>query len=188
MKKELSGQVAINYRINAGIIPKNIWIQDRMIGGGRIIGEVCHFIDTCSYLIGSDVKSVYASTVKKSNQSIPDEDNVNIILNYTNGSIATIAYYAYGDTAMPKEYIEAFGDGVSIEMHDFRELIIYNNSKVKREKSFNQDKGFMAELEAFKNAVKRGIPAIPFKSLYNTTKTTFKILDSIQSGQVEKVF
>ena len=188
MKKELSGQVAINYRINAGIIPKNIWIQDRMIGGGRIIGEVCHFIDTCSYLIGSDVKSVYASTVKKSNQSIPDEDNVNIILNYTNGSVATIAYYAYGDTAMPKEYIEAFGDGVSIEMHDFRELIIYNNSKVKREKSFNQDKGFMAELEAFKNAVKRGIPAIPFESLYNTTKTTFKILDSIQSGQVEKVF
>ena len=187
MKEQLSGQIAVNYRVNAGVIPKNIWIQDREIGGGRVIGEVCHFIDTCSYLIDSEVESVYASTIKKSNQSIPDEDNVNITLNYVNGSTATIAYYAYGDSTMPKEYIEVFGNGVSMEMHDFRELIIYKNGKKEKEKSANQDKGFINEFKAFKEAVTTGTPAISFDSIYNTTKTTFKILDSINSGTVENV-
>lgn len=187
MKAKLNGQVAINYRVNAGIIPKDVWIQDRTIGGGRIIGEVCHFIDTCSYLVGSDVASVYAATVQKSDQSIPDEDNVNITLNYANGSTATIAYYAYGGSAMPKEYIEAFGNGVSMQMTDFRELIVYSGSKANKSKSANQDKGFKAEFEAFKSAVKSGDAAISFESIYNTTKTTFKILESIRSGNVEKI-
>ncbi len=187
MKKSLSGQMAVNYRVNAGVIPKDVWIQDREIGGGRIIGEVCHFIDTCSFLIGSEVSSVYASTLQKSNQSIPDEDNVNITLNYKNGSTATIAYYAYGDSTMPKEYIEVFGNGVSMEMHDFRELIIYENGKKSKEKSANQDKGFINEFKAFKEAVLSGTPAISFDSIYNTTKTTFKILESINAGTVVNV-
>jgi predicted dehydrogenase len=184
MKQNINGQVSINYRINAGVIPKDVWIQDRTIGGGRIIGEVCHFIDTCSYLIGSDVVSVYATTVTKNDQSIPDEDNVNIILNYANGSTATIGYYAYGDTAMPKEYIEVFGNGVSMSMTDFRELIVYSGGKAKKEKSANQDKGFVAEFKAFKEAVKSGNPAISFESIYNTTKTTFKILESIRRDEI----
>jgi len=187
MKSHLSGQISVNYRVNAGIIPKDVWIQDREIGGGRIIGEVCHFIDTCSFLIESEIVSVYASTVQKSNQSIPDEDNVNITLNYANGSTATIAYYAYGDSTMSKEYIEVFGNGVSMEMHDFRELIIYENGKKSKEKSANQDKGFKNEFKAFKEAVTSGIPAISFESIYNTTKTTFKILESINSGTVVDV-
>ena len=182
MKKHLNGQVSVNYRVNAGVIPKDVWIQDRELGGGRIIGEVCHFIDTCSYLIGSNIVSVYASTVQKPNQSIPDEDNVNIVLNYENGSTATIAYYAYGDEGMSKEYIEVFGLGVSMEMHDFRELVIYENGKKIKEKSSNQDKGFVNEFKAFKEAVKTGTPAISFDSIYNTTKTTFKILESINKG------
>ncbi len=187
MKSELSGQVAINYRVNAGVIPKDIWIQDRTIGGGRIIGEVCHFIDTCSYLTESDVVSVFATTVQKDDQSIPDEDNVNIVLNYANGSTATIAYYAYGDNSMPKEYIEAFTNGVSITMNDFRELVVYSGGKKEKVKSANQDKGFKAEYQAFKASVQSGTPAISFESIYNTTKTTLKILESIRSGNVEKV-
>jgi predicted dehydrogenase len=187
MKKSINGQVSVNYRINAGIIPKDVWIQDRTIGGGRIIGEVCHFIDTCSYLINSDVVSVFATTITKEDQSIPNEDNVNIILNYVNGSTATIGYYAYGDTTMPKEYIEVFGNGVSMAMTDFRELLIYSGGKTKKEKSANQDKGFVNEFKAFKEAVKSGESAISFDSIYNTTKTTFKILESIRTGNVEKV-
>jgi len=187
MKRQLNGVVSINYRINAGVIPKSVWIQDIDIGGGRIIGEVCHFIDTSSYLIGSQVVSVYATTIKKSDQSIPDEDNVNIILNYANGSVATISYYAYGDSTMPKEYIEVFSNGISMEMHDFRELIIYSGGKIHRSKSANQDKGFQNELKAFQNAVKRGVPAISFESIYNTTKTTFKILKSIKKGELINV-
>ena len=187
MKKSIRGQVSVNYRVNAGIIPKDVWIQDRTIGGGRIIGEVCHFIDTCSYLIGSDVVSVFATTLTKDDKSIPDEDNVNITLNYANGSTATIAYYAYGDTTMPKEYIEVFGNGLSMSMTDFRELVVYSGGKTKKEKSANQDKGFVNEFKAFKDAVKSGESAIDFESIYNTTKTTFKILKSIRTGNVEKV-
>ncbi len=187
MKNKLNGQIAINYRVNAGVIPKEVWIQDRSIGGGRIIGEVCHFIDTCSYLISSNVVSVYAATVQKNDQSIPNEDNVNIVLNYANGSTATISYFAYGDNSMPKEQIEAFGNGISMQLNDFRELTIYSGVKAKKEKSANQDKGFINEFKAFKVSVESGVSAISFDSIYNTTKTTFKILDSIRSGNVEKV-
>ena len=187
MKKFISGQISVNYRINAGIIPKNVWIQDRTIGGGRIIGEVCHFIDTCSYLIGSEVKSVFATTIQKSDQSIPDEDNVNIVLNYANGSTATISYYAYGDNSMPKEYIEVFSSGVSMQMNDFRELTIFKGGKSSKEKSANQDKGFVNEFKAFKESAKSGNEAISFDSIYNTTKTTFKILESIRSKSLVEI-
>jgi predicted dehydrogenase len=187
MKSKLNSPVAINYRVNAGIIPRDVWIQDRKIGGGRIIGEVCHFIDTCSYLVDSEVISVYAATVRKSDQSIPDEDNVNITLRYANGSTATIAYYAYGDSSMPKEYIEAFGSGVSMQMTDFRELLIHANGKKERTKTANQDKGFAGEFDAFKQAIRSGNPAISFESICNTTLATFKILESIRTGQVEQL-
>jgi len=182
------GQISVNYRINAGVIPKDVWIQDRDIGGGRIIGEVCHFIDTISYLTNSTVTSVYASVIKKNDQSIPNEDNINIILNYANGSVATISYYAYGDNSMPKEYIEAFANGVSISMNDFRELNIYKDGKVHKEKSANQDKGFRNEFIAFRDSIKTGISSISFESIYNTTKATFKILESVKSGKVVDVF
>ena len=128
------------------------------------------------------MKSVFATTVKKDDQSIPDEDNVNIILNYANGSIATVAYYAYGDNSMPKEYIEAFANGVSMQMIDFRELNMYSGGKKNRTKSANQDKGFTNEFKAFKQAIKAGEPAISFDSIYNTTLTTFMILESIRTG------
>ena len=185
MKKTLgNGAMSINYRINAGIIPKESWIQDRDIGGGRIIGEVCHFIDTCSYLIGSEVQSVFAMNISKSDKAIPDEDNVSIVLKYKNGSTATITYFAYGDTTMPKEYIEAFSNGVSLQMTDFREMVVFKNGKTTKTKTANQDKGFIAEFEAFKQSIKTGEPAISFASIYNTTKTTFKILESLRSSGV----
>ena len=184
MKEKVSGPISVNYRINAGVIPKDVWIQDRTIGGGRIIGEVCHFIDTCSYLTGSKVVSVYATAISKDDQSIPDEDNVNIVLNYVNGSSATISYYAYGGSAMPKEYIELFGNGISMQMNDFRELTIFSGSKKEKIKQANQDKGFVEEFKAFKEAVKSGKPAIEFESIVNTTRVTFKILESLRSGKV----
>lgn len=181
MKKTLGNNpMSINYRVNAGIIPKDVWIQDKEIGGGRIIGEVCHFIDTCSFLIGNDVQSVFASSVNKADKSVPDEDNLSVILNYKNGSTATITYFAYGNNSMPKENIEAFANGVSISLNDFRELTIYNG-KTNKEKNSNQDKGFINEFKEFEKAVTTGVSAIPFESIYNTSKTTFKILESLRT-------
>lgn len=182
MKKKISGQISVHYRINAGIIPMNVWVQDKSIGGGRIVGEVCHFIDTCSYLIGSHVKSVFASTIQNDDTSIPNEDNVNIILNYENGSTASIGYYAFGSKMMPKELIEVFGNDISMQMNDYRELLIYANGTKEKIKNSNQEKGFVEEFKAFASAVKNGENAIAFESIYNTTKATFKILESIHTN------
>ena len=188
MKERVGEQpMSVTYRINAGTIPKNVWIQDPEVGGGRIVGEVCHFIDTCSYLIGSQVASVYASCIHKNDTSIPDEDNVSIILTYENGSTATIGYYAYGDAGMPKEYVELFANGICMQMNDFRELTIFEKGNRERRKSANQDKGFVDEFKAFKEAVHTGSPAIPFASIYNTTKTTFRIIDSLKSKKVLEI-
>ncbi|WP_353661137.1 bi-domain-containing oxidoreductase [Hydrogenimonas sp. SS33] len=179
--------MSLMYRVNAGIIPREVWIQDPEVGGGRIVGEVCHFIDTCSYLIGSEVAKVYAACIHKNDKSIPDEDNVSIVLSYENGSTATINYYAYGDAGMPKEYLELFANGISMQMNDFRELAVYAKGHREKSKNANQDKGFVDEFKAFREAVKTGRPAIAFDSIYNTTKTTFKILESLKSGKTVEI-
>ena len=176
-----SSPCALSYRINAGVIPLNSWIQDSLVGGGRIVGEVCHFIDTCSFLTGSLVKSVMASVVRKDDQSIPDEDNVCILLTYDNGSTATITYVAYGNKSMPKEYIELFANGIAMQMNDFRKLTIFKGSRKQKFSSANQDKGFQSEFNAFVEAIKTGKPAISFESLYNTTLATFKIREAIKT-------
>jgi len=178
--------VSIMYRVNAGIVPKNHWVQNMNVGGGRIIGEVCHFVDTCAYLTGSEVIKVYARCVKKADQFIPDEDNALITLSFADGSIATIGYFAYGNKLVPKEYIEIMGNDLILQMNDFRTLLIYEKGRKKKVSSGNQDKGFKAEFEAFKDAIKSGKNPIEFDSLYNTTLVTFKILESIKANaQIE---
>jgi predicted dehydrogenase len=179
--------MSITYRVNAGVIPKNTWIQDREIGGGRIVGEVCHFLDTCAFLTGSEPVSVYANCVRKDDRSIPDEDNVNIAVTYANGSTATIGYFAYGNRQLPKEYIELFSGNIAMQMTDFRELLVYKGSKKKIVKCSNQDKGFINEFNAFREAVRNGTPAIPFGSLCATTRSAFKVLDSLRTNAVVKL-
>ena len=178
------GPMAVTYRVNAGVIPRESWIQDLEVGGGRIVGEVCHFLDTCAYLTGSEPTRVFAQCVRKDDQSIPDEDNVNILIRYANGSTATIHYFAYGNRQMSKEYIELFAGDLVMQMNDFRELVIFQGNKKKRIKSANQDKGFTREWEAFREALKTGIPAISFDSISMTMRTTFNILESLRNNKV----
>ena len=188
MKEEAAGRpMAITYRINAGVIPKEVWIQDPEVGGGRIVGEVCHFIDTCSFLADSLPVAVYASCVRKPDASVPDEDNVSIVITFANGSTAAIQYLAYGNRQVPKESIELFAGNTAMQMIDFRELTIYSGSKKERIKSANQDKGFQAEFTAFRDGVRSGTAPIPFDSLCAITRTTFAILESLRTGAVVKV-
>lgn len=176
-------KVSIIYRVNAGVIPLNTWIQDPQIGGGRVIGELCHFIDTAAFLSNSEVASVISSVISKDDKSIPEEDNISILLSFKNGSTAMIGYYAYGNKSMAKEYIEVFTNGIAMQLFDFRKLIIFKGSKKQVIKSASQDKGFSAEFEAFAAAVKSGIPAISPESLFNSTKTTFAILESVKTNK-----
>lgn len=179
--------VSVNYRINAGVIPLNSWIQDPTVGGGRILGELCHFVDTCLFLAGSTPISVYANSIKKPDQSIPDEDNISVVLTFENGSIATISYTAYGNGQLPKEFIEVFAPNIAMQMDNYRELTIFAGSSKNRTKSSNQDKGFKGEFEAFAEAIKSGKPAISFEELYAVSKVTFKVLESLKTGLVMRV-
>ena len=180
-------QASINYRVNAGVIPMNSWIQDPTVGGGRILGELCHFVDTCMFLANSKPTSVFATAIKKADQSIPDEDNVNVIITFENGSIATITYVAFGNRELPKEFIEVFAPEIAMQMDNFRELTVYQGTSKDRTKSSNQDKGFEAEFEAFAAAIKSGNPAISFEDLYAVSKVTFKVLESLRNGEVVKI-
>ena len=188
MKNIIKGlPISINYRVNAGVIPRDVWIQDADVGGGRVIGEVCHFIDTCTFLTGSLPESVYASCVTKPDQSIPDEDNVSVTIKYENGSTAVINYYAFGNSQLPKESVEVFAPDIAMRMDNFRELEIFRGSKSKKLKSANQDKGFKGEFKALKTAIETGKLAISFDEMYSTSKVTFAILNSLKTGNPQKV-
>lgn len=182
--KQLLGEghpVSINYRVNAGVIPIDHWIQDPNVGGGRIIGEVCHFVDTCAYLCSSEVKSVYVQSVQSADKTIPTHDNSTLVLEFVNGSMATISYYAYGHSSLPKERIEVFAPEKAFVLDDFRKLHSYQNSGQKTWRSSNQDKGFKNEFEAFAESLVKGVPAISWESLYNTTKTCLLAHESLRA-------
>jgi predicted dehydrogenase/threonine dehydrogenase-like Zn-dependent dehydrogenase len=173
--------IAINYRINAGFIPKDHWTQDAELGGGRIIGEVCHFVDLCMFLANSKPVSV-AALAMDSAQNLHDTLVVN--LKFENSSIATISYFANGSRELSKEYLEVYGNGVTAVLQDFKELTIYGKKK-KRYKLSNQDKGHRQEVFAFLDAVMKGQPApIPFDEIYFSSLVPFKIIESIQTHSI----
>lgn len=172
--------VAINYRINAGIVPADHWTQNPTVGGGRIIGEVCHFIDLCRFIAGAAITYVSAIAMKSASNT---EDTVCIQLQFENGSIATINYFANGPKELPKEQIEVFASGASYILNDFKTLTIYNKSK--KVISGNQDKGHSAELVEFVNAIKNGAKTpIPFEEIYDSMLTTFKSITSLRNNGI----
>lgn len=168
------------YRINAGAIPKDTWIQDAEIGGGRILGEVCHFIDYLTYLNGSLPIKVSASALPDANQL---NDTLNILIQFENGSSGVIGYYANGSKAMTKEYVEVFSAGMSATLNDFKELRIYGKGKPKKKKLFNQNKGQKEMVTAFvEGLLKDGKAPIPFSEIVAVTRASFKVLESIKLG------
>ena len=167
---------AIHYRINAGNLPADHWVHDPKVGGGRIIGEACHFIDLCRYLSGSEIESVSAEAIQ---DHLPTSDKVIMNLKFKNGSIASISYVGNGSKTLAKEYLEVHCGGKSAIIDDFKELRLYDQ-KVKLEKG-KQDKGYVGEIEALKLAVNQGkeMP-IAFQEIYEVTLASFKVLESIQ--------
>lgn len=172
LKKKLSkSPMSMIYRVNAGAIPADHWIQDAEIGGGRIIGEACHFIDFMTFLCGACPVTVYAS-------ALPDpqdlNDTVSISIQFGDGSIGTINYFANGSKALDKEYVEVYQSGLTAVLNDFRELTVYGKGKPVRHKTLSQDKGQSAMIKAFLNGVKTGTGApIPFEELYAVSLATF---------------
>jgi predicted dehydrogenase/threonine dehydrogenase-like Zn-dependent dehydrogenase len=171
------------YRINAGAIPLTHWTQDPTLGGGRIIGEACHFIDLLTFLVGSPPVQVSA-------QALPDdqryrEDNAILTFSFPDASIGSVTYLANGDKAFPKERLEVFSGGRVAVLDDFRslELVINGKRQVYRSR-LRQDKGHRAEWAAFSQAIISGGPApIPYDQIFSVTRASFAALESIRSRQ-----
>ncbi|MBN2569938.1 MAG: bi-domain-containing oxidoreductase [Deltaproteobacteria bacterium] len=174
--------LVMHYRVNAGYIPSDHWVQDPEQGGGRIIGEVCHFVDFLTFLTGNLPKRVDARALTSDGRY--HDDNVVTTLEFADGSLGTITYVANGDAAFPKERVEVFGGGMTAVLDDFSRLELVQRGRKKVYKSrLRQDKGHQEECNAFIGAIRAGgsLP-IPLEELVATTLTTFGINDSLRSG------
>ncbi|MBE6381555.1 MAG: oxidoreductase [Lentisphaerae bacterium] len=179
--------LVMHYRVNAGSIPKDIWLQDPEVGGGRMVGEGCHFIDFMSYVCGAPVEKVQAMCIKTANGAETPEDSISVNLQFADGSVGTLEYVALGDTTLPKEWCEIHGEGSTATMDNFCKTVC-SGKLGKRKLKGKQQKGFAEELAATIIAVKNGAAMpIPFEEILNVTKTTFAILKAVKSGQSEEV-
>ena len=183
-KARLHGPVAINYRIHAGKLPPESWVNDPLVGGGRVLGEVCHFIDLVTFLAGAPIERVAATAMEDPHGL---HDTLSISLGLANGSVASIAYFSVGSKEMGKERLEVSAGAATAVIDDFRRLKIYG-PRPYSDRLRAQDKGHAAELDAFLAALREGRPSpIPFHEIDHTTTATFAAVDSLRTGQTVTV-
>lgn len=170
----------MHYRVNAGYLPLTHWTQDPAIGGGRLIGETCHFVDFLTFLAGSAPVSVNA-------RALPDggkyhEDNLSLTFTFADGSIGVIDYLANGDKSFPKERAEVFCGGRVAVLDDYRALeLVHNGQRQTLKSTFRQDKGHFNEMQAFVRAIREGgEPPIPYEQLVGVTRATFAAVESLR--------
>lgn len=181
--KELSGKGPKNIiaTMNAGFIPPEVWVQDLQVGGGRIIGEACHFIDLCSYITGSKVVSVCMSALGPN--PAENTDNASILLKYENGSNAVINYFANGSKSYAKERVEVFAQNSVLILDNWRKLKGYG-VKGFTSASTGLDKGHKAEFALLNKNLQEGKePLIPFESIKNTTLASFACIESLKENK-----
>ncbi|HEY5903379.1 MAG TPA: Gfo/Idh/MocA family oxidoreductase, partial [Anaerolineales bacterium] len=171
----------MHYRVNAGYLPLNHWTQDPEIGGGRIIGEGCHFVDFLTFLAG-------AAPVRVSAHALPAngkyrEDNVSMTFTFPDGSVGVVDYLANGDKAFPKERLEVFCGGQVAVLDDFRSLQIVKDGRRKDIRLRGQDKGWKNEMAAFAKTIREGGGApISYEQLIGVTRATFAAVKSLREG------
>jgi len=175
--------LALHYRVNAGFLPPDHWTNDPEQGGGRILGEVCHFVDLLSFLTGAPIVEVQARPLGGTARY--SGDNVIVSLRFENGSEGTISYLANGDRSFSKERVEVFGGGAVAVLEDFRRLELVRDGRSTTETSrLSQDKGHESELITFIDSV-RGTSKIPlsFEDTVEATLATLRIQQSIAVGK-----
>ncbi len=166
--------------MNAGYIPSKVWVHDMEVGGGRIIGEACHFIDLISFLAGSNVKSICINAM--GTHPSENSDNVSILLKYENGTNAVINYFANGSKSYSKERVEVYHQERTLVMDNWRKLNAYGFKNFNSSSS-SQDKGHQNQFELLINSVVNGGDSIiSFDQIINTTKASFGAIESLKTG------
>jgi len=166
--------------MNAGFIPSGTWVHDLQTGGGRIIGEACHFIDLITFLTGSKVKAVCMNAMGEN--PAENTDNASILLKYENGSTGVVNYFANGSKAYSKERIEVYSQGKTAIINNFRTTEGYGFGKFSKLKT-KLDKGHKEQFRLLAERTKSGgKPLIPFEEIVNTTRASFAALKSLKIG------
>lgn len=185
LKEALNGHsepLAMTMTVNAGVIPPNHWVHDPVRGGGRIIGEACHFIDLMVFLSASKVLSV--SAISMSNGVAVQEDKMSILLGFEDGSVGTINYFANGSKQYPKEMLEVFSEGRVARLDNFRVTRGYGFKNFKVVRTMRQDKGHLAQFKSYLDLLKHGgEPLVPLDQSINVTLASFAAMTSAHEGR-----
>lgn len=179
----LSKPFVMHYRINAGFIEPSSWVHDPEEGGGRIVGEVCHFIDLMQFLTASQPVEVFARSPGGETDAARLQDNLSITITFADGSIGNIIYTALGPRSLAKEYVEVFAAGHALVIDNFKSAKDYGNS-VRTQSGWAQDKGHPQMLREFLGAVEGGKPApMFFQDLFLTSLATFAVVESLGTAR-----
>jgi predicted dehydrogenase/threonine dehydrogenase-like Zn-dependent dehydrogenase len=178
-----SGPLAVNYRINSGFVPADHWTNDPTIGGGRIIGEICHFGDLCNFLVGENDPKFTIAALTSDRTDVAVNNTVAITLKYRNGSVATIDYFANGSKSMRKERIEIFGRGKSAVIDDFTRSTFYSESGEEKYNLRHQDKGQTGEVNTYINSLMTGKePPIPVEDILSISEMVIRLNEACLQG------
>ncbi|MCO4745128.1 MAG: bi-domain-containing oxidoreductase [Proteobacteria bacterium] len=183
LAQKLSGRsepLCATYCVNAGAIPDSHWIQDRKRGGGRVVGEVCHFVDVLRFLVGAPIVSAVAVGTGNPGQRHP-LDRAIMTLGFEDGSIATIQYFSNGHASFPKERLEVFSDGRVFVVDNFRRLQVFDGSMLQRPHLPKQDKGHEGLVRAFVEGVRTGQPPIPMDELFEVAEVTLDLAAQLEA-------
>jgi predicted dehydrogenase/threonine dehydrogenase-like Zn-dependent dehydrogenase len=171
--------------INAGSIPSDHWTQESEVGGGRIIGEACHFIDLMRFLVGFKIVSVQARRIGNSSSVAVKEDKASITLGFSDGSFGTILYFANGASNYPKERIEVFTAGRTLQLDNFRKLKGYDWPGFRKMNLWRQDKGQNACCSAFLKAIEQGLESpISPDEIFEVARVSVQVADILRAQQV----
>lgn len=177
--KKTDAPKVMTMTVNAGAIPADHWTQDPAVGGGRIIGECCHFVDLLRFLAGSEIADVRAVGIARAHARTP-ADTASITLTFKDGSVGVINYLANGHKGYPKERLEVFSAGRILVLDNFRSLTGHGWRGFRKSSSWRQDKGHKACVRAFMDAVRSGAPMpISHAELFEVSRVTFEIADQL---------
>ncbi len=183
--KGRSSGIAMNMTINAGALPKSLWVHDPKVGGGRMIGEGCHFIDTMSFLSSSEVISVYSTALNNTKELAIKNDNVILNMKFKDGSIGTLSYLSNGNKSFSKEQMILFCEGKVLTLDNYKKNKGYGTGDFKK---FSQDKGHKNEMIEFIENIKSSEKSlISLESLINTTLATFAHVKSLEENREVKI-
>jgi predicted dehydrogenase/threonine dehydrogenase-like Zn-dependent dehydrogenase len=169
----------IHCRVNAGPVPRDHWVRGAAQGGGRIVSEVCHFVDLAQYWAGSPPTTVFADRLQSTAAGVDESEDIAAVISFANGSVANILYTASGHKAYSRERYEIFSGGHVAELDDFRRLRLVGPTRRRKVRRWNQDLGYEAELRTLLRTLRSGVPDVPFQEYVTSALATFRMREAL---------